>query len=511
MRGRLRRNGAVWAVIAVLVLVTVAVRAPDAVGESFWADEVASGHVVLAPTARSAVRLIRRESSPPVWFFVARTTHRVGDELASLSSTFKPLASFGAIRMLSVLFSAALVAVVVIYARRLLPLWAAGLAGLLVALGFQFVLHGKELRPYALLTLLAAALPLVLEWAAARPGRWRLAAFAAFVAVGSMTHYFFLLPLFTGLVWLWLLPHGRSVRLRVTAAAAVGLLPLLVWLPIVLYQASRVNEYFPPFGLWRTTDVYSIFFASGAVWEEGPDLRLRLVFLGVVLAGAAMLARRAEGRLCALLVVVPWLVTALVWLAGLRIFDTRNLLVVAPFAAIALAALVAAIPVRPLAYAAGAGLAALAVWAYWIDRDLGRTPYNDIDAALVELGWTAGMPLVVHARYPQTRPLSWHLPGHPYVRLSQPGDGECARAFVVAEGTEGREWLAGHEDAIVEQRRFPWYGSQPAAERRGPDVAVAELESSAELLEDALADGAFVLQPRGQRQSPCLEPRVRGQ
>ena len=152
-------------------------------------------------------------------------------------------------------------------------------------------------------------------------------------------------------------------------------MPLLLWLPIVIYHAGRVNEYFPAFGIRRTLSVYSVFFASGSVWQgQGPGYPARLVLLAAVLAGAALLARRAEGRLCAFLAVVPWVVTALIWLAGLRIFDVRNLLVVAPFAAMCLAALVAAIPLRPLAYAAGAVLAGLALWAYSIDRDLARTP-----------------------------------------------------------------------------------------------------------------------------------------
>ena len=127
-----------------------------------------------------------------------------------------------------------------------------------------------------LLMLLAIAVPLTLEWVVARPGRWRLAAFALLVAVGSMTHYFFLLPLFSGLLWVWLTPHGRSTRLRVTAAASVGLVPLLLWLPIVIYQAGRVNEYFPAFGIRRTLSVYSVFFASGSVWQgQGPGYPAR--------------------------------------------------------------------------------------------------------------------------------------------------------------------------------------------------------------------------------------------
>ena len=510
MRARLKRRGATWTVIVALVVLTIAVRAPDAVGESLWADEVGSGHIITVPTASDALQRIRRESSPPLWFFLARVAHKAGSQLASTSAGLKPLSSMGAVRLLSVLFSAGLVALVVLYARRLMPLWTAALAGLLVALGFQFVLHGKELRAYALLLLLAAAFPLLFEWVVGRPRGRGLAALGVLVAVGSMTHYFFLLPLFTGLLWLWLTPHARGTRLRTTAAVGAGLVPILVWLPTVLDQAGRVNEYFPAFGLRRTLNVYSMFFAGPEVWEGHlPGFPARLALLVAVFAGAGVLARRAEGRLCALLVVVPWALTTVVWLGGLRVFTTRNLLVLAPFAAIALAALVGAIPRRPLAYAAGAGLATLAVWSYWLDRDLGRTPYDDIDAALVEMGWTPESPLIMFARYPQTRPLSWHLPGHPFIRLSDPGPGRCERVYVVAEGADGRAWLHTHRDLIRAQREFPWYGSRLAATRTEPDVAVAELVFSHAMLEEGQEAGAFLLQTRGRRQAPCLAPTAR--
>ena len=70
-------------------------------------------------------------------------------------------------------------------------------------------------------------------------------------------------------------------------------------------------------------------------------------------AGAACLWRRRDGRLCALLALLPVVLSSAMWAGGARIVDTRNLIVVAPFAAIALAAAVAAIPSRPVAYAAG--------------------------------------------------------------------------------------------------------------------------------------------------------------
>ena len=64
------------------------------------------------------------------------------------------------------------------------------------------------------------------------------------------------------------------------------------------------------------------------------------------IAGSALLAVSDLGRLCALLAVGPYFAAALIWLAGARIFDIRNLIGVAPFAAVAVASLIAALPPR---------------------------------------------------------------------------------------------------------------------------------------------------------------------
>ena len=78
VRDLLRRNAALCAVIAALVVLTVAVRAPDAIGESLWGDEVRSARVITAPTVRSSLAWIRAESSPPLWFMIGRATHGLG-------------------------------------------------------------------------------------------------------------------------------------------------------------------------------------------------------------------------------------------------------------------------------------------------------------------------------------------------------------------------------------------------------------------------------------------------
>jgi hypothetical protein len=405
-----------------------------------------------------------------------------------------------------VLFSAVLTALVVIYAARLLPLWGAALAGLLVALGFQFVLHGKELRAYAMLAMLSVAFPLALEAVAARPTLRRLAVLGAVTAVGAMTHYFFLFAVVLGLVWLWLLSGARDARLRATGAVAAGLVPLFVWLPITVFQAGRVNRYFPAFDWGSVFDLHASLFATGLVWRDTGGAG-RYVFLAVVLVGTLLLARRAEGRLCALMAVGPVVLTAVVWALGLHVFNLRNLIVAGPFAAIAVAAAVTSIPFRPLALAATAALAGLSVWAFTVDSALGRTPYDEISGGVVETGWEPSDPIVLFAPFPQVVPLSWYLPGHPRLRLARPGPGSCRHVVAVVENPAGHAWLEAHRDGVLESRRYPFFGYRLASRHREPDVVVARLAWSRELLEDAFRREAFLFRHRLGRPS-CLEEKT---
>ncbi len=109
----------------------------------FWQDEVASARVVDQPTIGAVIDQIQRtESAPPLWYVLGWLGHEAGISLLGL-------------RLLSVLFAAVLAPLIVLYARRFLPLGAAALAGLLGGVGWQFAAHGRELRAYALYALLA--------------------------------------------------------------------------------------------------------------------------------------------------------------------------------------------------------------------------------------------------------------------------------------------------------------------------------------------------------------------
>jgi Dolichyl-phosphate-mannose-protein mannosyltransferase len=366
------------------------------------------------------------------------------------------------VRLLSVLAGALTAGLVVVYGRRLLPLWAAGTAGVLVALAAQLVARGHELRAYALFALLSVVFAFALEAAAGRRGGLRFLALAACVAAGLLTHYFFALLVVAGLVW------ARSVR--AAAASAAGLILFLPWLPSLLdqYENGRFS-WIEGFDLVEAAAAYSAFF-----WNPGPlyvatedaplgagEALARLALLGVVLAGCAVLSRRpGRGRLVAALALGPVALAAAVWLAGADVFTARNVLCAAPFTGIAVAAAVAALP-RPATVPATAGAVALVTAGLAYERTLAPPDYEALAGALVAEGWTFGNPVAVYggahehlqlgSAYALRSPVAWYLPGRPFLRLPREEAAPCGEAYVLApSGRAGRLVRAGGVDAAVD-------------------------------------------------------------
>jgi hypothetical protein len=114
--------------------IAAAVRLPGVYGRPFWEDEVASARIVIQPTFQAMLHQVgQTESTPPLWYAIVWLAHRVGMPLQSE-------------RLLSVAFGAMFAAAVVKLARCFVPLPLATAAGLMTALGAEFVVHGAELR-----------------------------------------------------------------------------------------------------------------------------------------------------------------------------------------------------------------------------------------------------------------------------------------------------------------------------------------------------------------------------
>ena len=389
-------------------------------GDPFWQDEVASARILREPNvARMLGRVVRTESTPPLWYALGWGIHHLGVSLQD-------------VRLLSALCGGVLAGLVVVVARRVVPLMPAVVAGIAVAVGGQFALAGRELRAYALLALLCIVFAFALE---AQLRRRAAVGLALVTAAGLLTHYFFAFTVAAGLVWLWLEPQARAVRTRATGAVAAGCALAAPWLPYALRQYRQDRfAWIGPFDGRTVVNTALNTFTPLVHGEWGPA-----VFVAVVLLGAWRLAHSSPlGRLVALLAVGPIAGAALAWLAGVRVYADRNLIGAGAFVAVcAVGASLALAPRARLAAVVALGCLAVASFA-WEQTKL-PTPYSRIAGTLVKEGWRPGDPVLVFGSpYVFRSPLEWYLPQRPVLAVLPLHDPACRIGYVVAGRSDRR-------------------------------------------------------------------------
>jgi hypothetical protein len=409
-----------WLMAAAAACLAFGVRLNGALHYAFWQDEVTSARIMLERTPVGVVHHVAQsESTPPFFYWIGWLVHRVGVPVQD-------------VRIVSALAGALLAGATVLLARRVLPLWASALAGLAVALGYQFVFHGRELRAYEQHALLTVALAFAVLAFLDRPSRRSAVVLAVVTAAAALTNYFFLLSVAAVLLWGW----TRPLRRQLTTAVGAGLIPLAAWMPVLLFQYRHHRfSFIGPFRLHDALTSYWSLFAraephTSVLHTVGP-----LLVAVAVLAGCVELAQRSDaGRLCALLAVAPLLAAALIWLAGPRIFDTRNLIGVGPFAAIAVAALLTRLP-RPAGIAAACAATALIVFGFVVGNRQAPIAYDRIARALAADGWRRSDPILLRGNFYAFRsPLEWYLPQQPALTLGLPRGVPCSRVFVISHG-----------------------------------------------------------------------------
>jgi hypothetical protein len=415
------RQAQVAAAVAVGV-VAVAVRVPGVWSRPFWEDEAASAQILHEPTLWAALgRVVRTESTPPLWYVLAWAVHQVGvpyqDE-----------------RLLSVLFGGVFAAVVVAVAHRFVGMGLAVFAGLLTALGSEFVKQGYELRSYELFASLAALLGLVLIQELDWPSRRREVALALTVAAGGLTHFYFAFLVIAVLAWLWLDPGARAIRVRATRAIAAGCAVALTWLPLLLAQYHPWR--FSWIGSFRWRPVVAVPLRLFTTADSGTLEGRILSGIGaaVLAVGCVQLARASPaGRLIAVLAVAPLVAAAAVWAAGMPIFDLRNQIGVGGFDAIAFVAAVDALPIRVAVVAAAAVVAAMAFAVATATPAI--RAYDVIARRLVAAGWSGSQPIAVFGDpYAYRTPLEWYLPHQPSLAFASPRAASCANVLLVRPG-----------------------------------------------------------------------------
>ena len=414
-----------WLTAGAAASLAFGVRLDGALHYAFWQDEVTSARIALERTPVGVLHHVAQsESTPPLFYLVGWLINRIGVPVQD-------------VRIVSALAGALLAGATVLLARRVVPLWASALAGLAVALGYQFVFHGRELRAYELHALLTVALAFAALSFVDRPGRRNAVVLGLVTAAGALTNYFFLLSVAAVLLWTWTRPLLRPVRRRLTVAIAAGLIPFAAWTPVLAFQYRHHRfSFIGPFRLHDVLASYWSLFARAEPHTSVLHTAAPLVMAAAVLAGCVALVRRSDaGRLSALLAVAPLLAAALVWLAGPRIFDTRNLIGIGPFAAIAVAALLTLLP-RPAGIAAACACAALIVFGFVLGERQAPIAYDRIAGALVSEGWQRSDPIILRGNFYAFRsPLEWYLPQQPPLTLGLPRGVPCPRVFVISHGS----------------------------------------------------------------------------
>lgn len=213
-----------WPAVAVLTVAGFALRAWHMSAQNLWTDEVETAKIALLPmaelmrAARGELPILPTAWLSPLYYLIIR------------SALLLPHASVdAALRLSSVVVGAATVPALAWTGRRLLGAPAALAATVVLALSPFHVWYSQEVRPYALLVLLAVLTIGLFARALERPAAGTWAAFAGALILALYTHPIAVtLPLVCGLALLVAArtrPHLLRGGLLTLAASGVAYLP----------------------------------------------------------------------------------------------------------------------------------------------------------------------------------------------------------------------------------------------------------------------------------------------
>ena len=469
-------------VLVLPVVVTVAIGLTR-IGQPLWLDEVASMRIITAHGVGNVLHLVRvNESTPPLWYLFA---HGVDSAVGSLGSG----ATVITLRFISLVESAILVAVTVIWVRRFMAIPQVALVGGMLSFASILVEHRVELRAYTTLALLVVLSGMALQAASRRPTPSRLGLLALADAAGAMTHYFFVFSLAAGIIWIVVSPLKLRVKAQLLLTTCAAMLPLLAWLPSLAAQVRAHHfGFIGPFDAHQLVTVWRRLFVQhmhAGAWAAD----LALAFLVVVAVGIWRLLRSQHTRLAGLYALVPFAASATLWAFGQNLFDSRNLIGVVPFVAIAVAAATRLRSKAGGVIVTSVGTTALAASLLFTQLPLHRTAYDTVAMRLTTHGWHPGDPVLFFGSpFPDFNPVAWYLPGRPLMVRGRPAPHPapaCHDVFVVSETRGGREWLRDRP-GLVWSAEVPFYGNRPEGGREPVPVVVAKIRTSnASLLESA--------------------------
>jgi mannosyltransferase len=425
-----------WWPLAVIVLLTAALRLPTLGSQSLWYDEAFTPvHVLHASLGATLHSVSQTENSPPLWYVLEWSfTRALGTGAVAL-------------RLLSALAGLATVPLAWGVGRELAGRRAAIATALFVAVNPLFVWYSQEARVYGLFVFTATLALWCFLRALRDPAQRRLAAFAASGALALSTHYFAVFLLAP--MCLWLLFAARpAAPLRATdptrpadpadsvgaaggprrvpmpgalaAVAAVALVGLAL-VPLILAQGGHGTQWIGRWALSSRLQAIPQYYLTdyyGSALGHGVELLVALPILAGVLFGLWRGLTREEERgallalvVCACGVLVPVLLVAF----GADYLAPRNLVA----AMVPLTALLAVVVVAQRTGRIGpalAGVIALGFLAVTVDVSLSpRLQRGDWRGLAAAIRAAPGAPAQSSARVVTTvelgsAPLEYYLP-----------------------------------------------------------------------------------------------------
>lgn len=386
------------ALAVALGLFSAILRLPRVFSSPFWQDEVASARILREPNLSGALHHVTAtESTPPLWYVLGWAAYHLGVPLQE-------------VRLISVFANGLLVTLVVVFARRLMPLGFALVAGALVALGGEFSAQGRWIRAYELFALLAVVFAFVLAQAAQEASLTAFARVAAATAAGGLTHYFFFFTILTAVAWIALDRQLRAVRRRLILAILCGVAPLAIWVPSFVRQFEQARYSWIGAVRWRLVLETPLLIFTPLL-RGAAGIAAALIVIAVFASGCIPLWRQLdEGRLCVVLAAGPWVIASLAWAAGVNVYAVRNMIAIGPFIAIGISMALAALR-RPTGTILASALLSAAAAAFAFNQRTEGPPFNALARALIAQGWQRGNPVVVFGTLSEFRsPLEWYLP-----------------------------------------------------------------------------------------------------